>query len=293
MSNAIRNAGKLVFWGIAPYLPAELRLKILFMNTHGTWPDLGRPKTFSEKVQWRKLHDRREILTLFADKYRVRKHVEERIGARYLTTVYWASEDPQTLPVSDLPQSFVLKANHGTRWNILVPDKSAMDRDAVVGQLSAWLRDRYPPAQGEWGYLNVKPIAYAEEFLRTRAGEIPIDYKFFVFDGRVRMIQVDLDRFTDHSRCLYDADWNLLPAVMGYQRGYGSPRPENLAEMIDCAQKCAAGLDFVRADFYNVDGRVVFGELTNYPGGGLELFSPPEFDGVVGSWWTLPSGKLR
>src|ERR1700761_9235382 len=131
MSNAIRNTGKRVFWAVAPYLPSELRLKILFVNTHGSWPDLSRPKSFSEKVQWRKLHDRRKILTLFADKYRVRQHVEERIGRRYLTTVYWASEDPRSLPLADLPDRFVLKANHGTRWNIMVEDKKTADREQL------------------------------------------------------------------------------------------------------------------------------------------------------------------
>jgi hypothetical protein len=293
MISALNNTGKHLFWTLAPYMPAGLRLKILFRRTHGTWPDLERPRSFSEKVQWRKLHDRRAILTLFADKYRVRKHVEERIGARYLTTIHWVSEDARTLNLAELPESFVLKANHGTRWNILVADKSTADRNELVATLGSWLRDRYPPAQGEWGYLNVQPLVFAEEFLRNRAGEIPVDYKFFVFGGKVRMIQVDLDRFTAHSRCLYDPDWNLLPAVMGYPRGSGSPRPDNLDEMIECAQACSAGLDFVRADFYNVDGRVVFGELTNYPGGGLEAFSPPGFDSDVGAWWSLPVGDLR
>jgi hypothetical protein len=287
MKQTLFNAGKSLFWKAAPLLPDALRLRILFRRTHGVWPDLHNPRTFSEKIQWRKLHDRRETLTLFADKYRVRDYVAARIGEQHLAKTYWASESAQTLPFEELPQKFVLKANHGTRWNILVPDKSAADRAQLVSTLDEWLDGRYPPEQGEWGYLNVRPLAFAEEFLSTRAGEIPVDFKFFVFNGSVRMIQVDLERFIAHSRCLYDPDWNLFPAVMGYPRGKGYPRPENLAAMIRCAQQLAAGIDFVRVDLYNVDGRIVFGELTNYPGGGLEEFTPAAFDATVGEWWKL------
>ncbi len=296
MKQALSNAGKRLFWKLAPLLPDELRLKILFRRAHKAWPDFTHPRTFSEKVQWRKLHDRRDKLTLFADKYRVRDYVESKIGAQHLAKIYWMSESAQTLRLEDLPHSFVLKANHGTRWNILVKDKNTENRDALAATLDEWLHSRYPPAQGEWGYLNVEPLVFAEELLSTRAGEIPVDFKFFVFGGTVRMIQVDLERFISHSRCLYDAQWNLLPAVMGYPRGKGYPKPDNLDEMIHCAQRLADGIDFVRVDLYNVDGRIVFGELTNYPGGGLEEFTPASFDAQVGQWWQLddiPPAKAR
>jgi hypothetical protein len=283
MKNLVRE----LFWKVAPLVPDALRFKLLFRRIHKFWPDFVNPRTFSEKVQWRKLNDRREILTVFADKYRVRDYIERKIGRKYLSDVYWASDDADSVDFGKLPDKFVLKTNHGTRWNVFVPDKSRTDRHEAVAQLQAWLKDRYPPAQGEWGYLNVKPMAYAEEFLSTRAGEIPRDYKFFVFNGRARMVQVDLDRFISHSRCLYDMDWNLLPAGLGYPQGTGAEKPANFAEMVRCAEAVADGIDFVRADFYNVDGRIVFGEMTNYPGGGLEPFTPPSFDAIVGSWWTL------
>ena len=276
-----------MFWAIAPLLPERLRLKILFYNTHKFWPNLRAPRTYSEKIQWRKLHDRRPLLAVFADKYLVRKYVEEKIGAKYLTQLYWVSEDARSLPFDMLPNSFAAKTNHGTRWNILVKDKRQANRDEIVAKLSAWLLDRYPPEHGEWGYSQIKPLAFAEELLTTRDGSIPPDYKFFVFNGKVRMIQVDLDRFTGHSRCLFTPDWQLMPVGLGYPKGAGAPRPDGLEEMIRCAETLAGEMDFVRADFYNVDGRIVFGELTNYPGGGFEAFSPPEFDVEVGSWWRL------
>jgi len=287
MNTLLASSGKAAFWKLAPFLPDELRLKILFLKEHGSWPNLAEPRTFSEKVQWRKLHDRRALLTMFADKYGVREYVAGKVGEKYLTRLYWASSDPATMPFDDLPQRFVVKANHGTRWNILVKDKREVSRDALVAQLAEWLRSRYPALHCEWGYRNIAPMALAEEYLSTAAGDIPPDYKFFVFGGRVRMIQVDLDRFTAHSRCLYDPQWNLLPVVLGYPKGVGIQRPENLDEMIWCAEQCSGGVDFVRVDLYNVDGRIVFGELTNYPGGGLERITPASFDAELGSWWKL------
>lgn len=293
MRQSLFNAGKRLFWKTAWVLPDALRLKILFRRTHGKWPDLAEPKTFSEKIQWRKLHDRRDKLTLFADKYRVRDYVAARIGDRYLTKIYWASESADALPFDELPESFVLKANHGTHWNILVTDKRTEDRARLVKTLREWLASRYPPAQGEWGYGNVRPLVFAEELLSTRDAQVPADFKLFVFNGVVRMIQVDLERFVAHSRCLYDPDWNLFTAVMGYPRGSGYRRPDNLDEMIHCAQQLADGIDFVRVDLYNVEGRIVFGELTNYPGGGLEEFTPRSFDATVGAWWKLDDVGAR
>lgn len=275
------------FWKLAPLLPDSLRLKIHFLWVHRQWPNLSRPSSFSEKLQWRKLHDRRPLLTTFADKYKVRDYVRQKVGEQFLTKIYWVSEDPGTLPLQDLPDSFVLKANHGTRWNLLVPDKARLDAPAAIATLREWLQDRYPPLRCEWGYHDVRPVAFAEEFLKTRTGDIPPDFKFFVFHGKVRMIQVDLDRAISHTRCLYDPQWNLLPVVLGYPSGAGIAKPDNLGVLIECAEKLADGIDFVRVDLYNLDGRIVFGELTNYPGGGLEEFTPPAFDVQLGQWWKL------
>src|SRR5262249_51830122 len=106
MKERLRSVARQLFWKLAPLLPAKLRLKILFRRIHKVWPDLAAPRTFSEKVQWRKLHDRRAILTQFADKYRVRDYIEAKIGAQHLTRMYWSSEDARTLPFDELPDRF-------------------------------------------------------------------------------------------------------------------------------------------------------------------------------------------
>ena len=283
---SLRSLGVDLFWKLAPLMPDSLRLKTHFYWVHKQWPNLSKPVSFSEKLQWRKLHDRRPLLTTFADKVKVRDYVKQTVGEQYLTDLYWVSDDPNTLRFEDLPNKFVLKTNHGTRWNILVPDKTKADRNAAVATLQGWMKDRYPPERCEWGYHDIKPLSFAEEFLMTKEGVVPPDFKFFVFHGKARMIQVDLDRSIHHTRCLYDPDWKLLPVVLGYPSGKGIPRPQNFDALLACAEKLAGNIDFVRVDLYNVDGRIVFGELTNYPGGGLEDFTPPSFDHELGRWWT-------
>ncbi len=288
LTSSLRAVPHRVFWKLAPFLSDELYVKLHFFWCHRVLPNLSSPSTFSEKIQWRKLQDRRNVLTLFGDKYRARTHVEAKVGREFLTEIYWASEDPRTLPLERLPPRFVVKVNHGTGWMIFVDDKSAIERESVVRRVRSWLAQPFPPWRREWAYRDIKPITFAEEFLLTREGHVPPDFKFFVFDGEVRLVQVDLDRFTHHTRCLYDRDWNLLPVTLAFPKGRGITRPHNLAEMIRCAEMISDGIDFVRVDLYNVDGRIVFGEMTHYPGGGFERFTPPDFDRIVGAWWRLP-----
>ncbi len=183
----------------------------------------------------------------------------------------------------------MLKANHGTKWNILVSDKRKVRREDLVATLRTWLKDRYPPAHCEWGYANIRPLVFAEEYLSTANGGIPVDFKCFVFDGKVRLIQVDLDRFADHSESFYDAEWQPVPILIGFPKGPEVVRPENLDALVRCAEHCGQGVDFVRVDLYNVDGRIVFGELTNYPGGGFSPISPRSFEEELGRWWRLPT----
>jgi hypothetical protein len=133
----------------------------------------------------------------------------------------------------------------------------------------------------------VPPRILVEELLGD-GGAVPPDYKFYVFHGRVRLVSVELDRFTFHTRNLYTPAWEQLPVEWVYPAGKDIERPAALAEMIDVAERLGADTDFVRVDLYSVGERVVFGELTNYPDAGYGRFDPPDFDRQLGEWWTLP-----
>lgn len=258
-----------------------------YRQTFGRWPNLLRPKTFNEWINHKKLFDRNPLLTLLADKYQVREYVRERVGEEILTRLYLVTEDPEEIDFARLPDRFVIKTTHGSTWNILVPNKQEVDERAVKDQCAEWLRQNYYTMGREWAYKNIKPRIIVEEFLGDESGEAPCDFKFFCFGGVVKFIQVDADRFRGHKRDLYDTSWNRLNVRTCSYRNLDKalPKPEKLDEMMFIAQRLADGLDFVRVDLYDINGRIYFGEMTNYPDNGFSRIEPDEYDFIFGSYW--------
>jgi teichuronopeptide biosynthesis TupA-like protein len=262
-------------------------LSRLHVLKFGRRPDLDRPRGFNEKILTKILCDRRPYLTLFADKLRVRDYVRRTAPALLLPRLYWWSERAEALPFDELPDAFVLKANHGSGWNLLVEDKARVTRRELVKLARKWLRSDFTIVGREWAYKNVLRAVYAEELLRTEDRTLPDDYKLFVFGGKVRIVQVDRDRFTRHTQALYDERWNHVEGTVAGLRGPPVPRPVSLATMVDAAQALSAGVDFVRVDLYEIGGRAYFGELTSSPNKGLSPFSPATLDRWFGSFFTL------
>ena len=262
-------------------------LSRLHLLKFGRRPDLDRPRGFNEKILTKILGDRRPYLTLFADKLRVRDYVRRAAPALLLPRLYWWSDRAETLPFDELPGAFVLKANHGSGWNLLVDDKTQLRRADLVKLTRKWLRSDFTIVGREWAYKNVARAVYAEELLRADAGALPPDYKLFVFGGRVRIVQVDRDRFAHHTQVLYDERWNHIEGTVAALRGAPVPRPASLATMIEAAQALSAGVDFVRVDLYEIGGRAVFGELTSSPNKGLSPFRPAELERWFGSFLDL------
>ena len=265
----------------------------------GTYPDLYNPRKFSEKIQWRKLFDRKAIYTLCADKYRVREYVSERIGKEYLIPLLQVCESPEQINYSTLPDSFVIKTNHASRTNILVEDSSIIDKDEIAEQLESWLKINFykelPEGmanQGrEWQYRDIKPLIMIEEMLKDNEGGTPNDYKFHCFRNNSNpeiLIQLDLDRFGSHKRNMYDESWNRLPFTYAYEQSEtDAEKPMALDKMIDIAKTLSKAFDYVRVDLYLVKGRIFFGELTFTPENGFGKFAPAEFDGIIGDKWQL------
>jgi hypothetical protein len=259
-----------------------------FHAGHGAYPNILNPRSFSEKIQYRKLFDRRPILVKFADKLAVRDYVRDRVGGDILPALYHVTEDPADIPLSVLPDRFVVKPTHGCGWIYIVRDKSKVDAEALKQICAGWLEENYFYRAGEWIYKSIRPRILFEELLDDGTGGIPYDYKFFVFDGRVQIISVDIDRYGDHRRNMYDRDWNKLK--IGFQRATSDavlPPPDQLPEMLRYAETLAAGFDFLRIDLYAMGSRVVFGEITATPASGLEPFWPGGTDRRLGELWTI------
>jgi TupA-like ATPgrasp len=265
-------------------------LKQAYQNVFGRPPDLGNPTTFNEKILYKILYDRRPVLTRLADKLQARDYVAERIGAGYLTTLYQVCRSPDEIDWGKLPRRFAIKTKHGSGMYILVLDKSGVDVSAAAAQLDAWLAMNFYDQFLEWAYRDIRPAILIEEMLTDESGAMAVDWKFYTFDGRAEFLQVNLDRFGQATRNDYDRHLNRLSF-----RGPHHPNsptdptfPRNIDLMFSLADRLGSGLDFVRVDMYNLNGRIVFGEFTNYPGAGLDPFHPAEFDAVFGSKWRWP-----
>ncbi|HRT04237.1 MAG TPA: ATP-grasp fold amidoligase family protein [Kiritimatiellia bacterium] len=269
-----------------------------FAETFGYGLDWENPRTLNEKLNWMKLHFRDPLQKIVADKYAVRAHVAAKVGEQYLIPLIRKCDRAEEIRFSELPTAFVLKTNHGSGQNWIVRDKSREDERAVVRQFREWLATSHYAASREWPYKGMKPAIVVEELLLDENGQIPSDFKFHCFGGKVATIQVDLDRETAHRRNFYDLDWNLQPFIWTeWERGKpawpnGRPvaRPAALPEMVRVAETLAADFPYARIDLFYCGGKVYFGEITFYHGGAFERFDPPEFDRFFGEKLTLPRG---
>lgn len=255
---------------------ALARVRLTYWWRHGRRPDLREPRLFTELVQWRKLHDRDPRMPLLADKLAVKAEVSAALGREWAVPTLWHGE---TLPPS-MPSAapFVVKSRHGCNQRVFVRDRD-VDWEAVRRRAATWLRRPYGFWLDEWLYRDIPRGILVEPFIGA-GGVLPIDYKFYVFGGEVAFVQVHLDREHRHRWVVYDRDWR--PFV-----GHADlPRPPSaLSAMIEAAETLARDFDFVRVDFYQPADRPIFGEMTFYPGSGLDPFDPPELDAVMGGLW--------
>jgi len=259
-----------------------------YRSAFGRRPNLRRPVTFSEKVAYKMLFDRRPLLALIADKVRVRDYVAERAGQQFLSTVYQICESPDQIKWHELPDKFALKTNHGSKMHILVLDKSKLDIEQAVSQLKIWLGQNFYDHLREWCYRDIRPMVMVEELLPS--GEGHPEWKFFVFDGRTSCVELSSGPPGDLKKTFYDRKLKRMNVKWAHRAALPEDPvfPENVGSMISVAERLGSGLDFVRVDLYNIDGRIVFGELTNYPWAGRMPFDPPEFDAVLGREWRCP-----
>ena len=264
---------------------------VYFREAHGYWPHFRNPRSFLEKMWSRMLFDRDPRWTLFSDRARVRDYVASKAGPEYLVPLLWTGEKPDEIPFDELPARCVIKASHGCGYNIFVRDKAELDRAEVKRQLGTWLSENYCQdwALGtQWGYKNIRPAIIIESLLEDN-GRVPPDYKFFCYSGRAEFLKIDFDRFEDHSEAFLDRELRPLDLMGKGIKHHPGPvsLPHNYKDMVRVAESLAQGVDFIRVDLYSVAGRVYFGELTCYHGGGLIRLYPRERDFLLGEKWIL------
>ncbi len=246
------------------------------------------PKTFNQKLAYKIVFDHRPLLVTFADKMLAREYVRQKVGEDILVELHAVATRPEDIQFDKLPQRFVLKTNHGSGYVRIVKDKSKEDESSLRRICRGWISENYGELTGEWVYKSIKPTIMVERFLEAGNGDVASDYKFFVFNGKVFMIQVDVDRFIGHRNAVFTPDWERVPVRYLCPPAEGPvPRPATLEKMLKISELLGAETDFVRVDLYEVDGKVYFGELTNFPWGGGMQFEPPEFDAALGAQWKI------
>ena len=253
-----------------------------------------KPQRFTEKLQWYKLSYRDPLLPQCIDKYDVRQFVQSRGMGHTLNELYCVCRTADKLDVENLPDKFVIKKTNGGGGLrvMLCKDKSREDWKMRKEELAAWLKPSASKSGREWGYYDLEPRLVVERLLiNERNPDAGVDdYKFFCFDGVPRYIVVDVDRYTDHKRNFYTADWQYL-GVCSDCASFGDilQPPPVLDEMLDVAKALSVRFPFVRVDLYNDRDRVVFGEMTFYPWSGYVQFKPDSFDLDMGAFFPLRS----
>ncbi|MCO5724023.1 ATP-grasp fold amidoligase family protein [Robiginitalea marina] len=274
------------------FLPPPFYVKVYYEYYTGKKLDLDAPREFNEKIQWLKVYYRNPILTQLVDKYAVRDYVKEKVGDKYLNELLGVYNRAKDVDFDALPDRFVIKGVHGYHFNLIVPDKSALNPWKARWLMRKWMsKNQYYRGGLEWAYKNVPPRLVAEAFLEEPGQESINDYKFFCFGGIPNFVQIDHDRTATHSRCFYDMDWNRMPFLTKGHRLYEKElkKPRNFDEMIGVVTKLAEGFPFVRVDLYNIDGRILFGEMTFYPADGRREFVPEEYNTIIGDYLKLPA----
>jgi hypothetical protein len=254
-----------------------LKFHILY-GPHWYYPRIKNPRTFNEKLLNLKLTKDYSPYSNLADKYLVREWVKEKIGEQYLIPAYGVYDSAEQVPFSDFPAEYILKPTHGSGWVIISEKNNPEDWPGYKMKMAEWLKIDYYKTSGEAQYKNIVPRIICEHLLKPSDGVL-LDFKFFCFGGKPTYVQVDIDRHTNHTRNFYDRNWVKQDFSVCYpMTDKVVPRPAELEEMWALATKLSEGFEFVRVDFYNVDGRIYFGEVTFHPGSGYEPFSSFEAD---------------
>lgn len=253
------------------------------------WDNL---QTYNEKMQLYKLYGSNSNKAKLADKYRVREWVAETIGKEYLIPLLGVWDEFEEIDFSKLPNKFVLKTNHAAGTNIIVSDKANFNKKEAKILFNNWLKVNYAYFSSyQMQYEKIERKIIAEKYIQDSNGELN-DYKFLCFNGKVYYCWIDIGRYSDRYRNIYDLDWNLQPwNISPYgNTPYKIERPENYQEMVKIAQKLCQGFSHVRVDLYNVDGKIYFGEMTFTTTGGFKSIVPEKYNYMLGDLWNLDEG---
>ena len=272
------------------FIPDSLYISLFYFVAIGKWPNLKNPVGYNEKLQWLKLHDKHPEYSKLADKLQVREVIKSVLGEEYLFPMigHWQRFDD--IDFDSLPNEFVLKCNHDSGSAKIIRDKSSLTTEAKA-ELKAFydrrLKHDFFNAGREYPYKGIKPCIIAEKLMKDQTGDSGgiKDYKFFCFNGEPVLLLYVTGRQTEKHEDYFDMDYNWHPEITnGWTPSDASPsKPTTFEEMKDICRLLSKGMKQVRMDFYEIDGKIYFGEYTFFSGGGFELFHPDEVERKLGN----------
>lgn len=268
----------------------EEYLKKKFKALMGYPLNLDNPTTFNEKLQWLKLYNRRDEYTTMVDKYAAKKYVADIIGEQYIIPTLGVWDKYDDINFDSLPNQFVLKCTHNSGGIVICQDKTTFNKLSAKREIQKALKGNYYWRGREWPYKNVKPRIIAEQYM-SENGETPKDFKIHNFNGVPRLILVCGDRFQDSglTEDFYTEEWEHLDIKRPAHNNATNieERPAELEKMLELAKELSKNIPFVRTDFYIINHKIYFGELTFYPASGFSGFVPSSYDDIFGDWLTI------
>lgn len=268
MKKLLRKIGK--------FLPTKLVLYIDYGRSYKKILNLSNPQYYGEKIQWIKLNGRLERFCKFADKYEVRKYIEDKVGNQYLNKIYGLYNNPNEIDFEQLPERFVIKIINGTGKTIICKDRKKLDIQNTVKTLKKWQREKFYKYTKEIQYKNIPNKIICEEYLEDETGNLS-DYKFHCSKGNVYIIEAHTNRYFNHRENYYDINWNEFGITAKVKKGQ-IEKPKKLPEMIEIAKVLSKDFPYVRVDLYLVNEKIYFGELTFTPANGTDAYYPLEKD---------------
>lgn len=270
-------------------LPDSVYLRLKFLQRTGRILSLNKPVTYNEKLQWIKLYDRKPIYTQMVDKYAVKGFVSERIGEEYIIPTLGVWDRFDDIDYDKLPDQFVLKCTHDSGGLFICRDKSAFDIQAAKKKIEGSMSNNYFWHGREWPYKNVKHKIIAEKYMEDTETRELRDYKIYTFEGKARLCMIIQNRGIDTRADYFDKEFNWLELKWGYEHAdVKPPKPRNYEKMFELAEALCKGTHELRVDFYEVDGKLYFGELTFFDGSGFDVVEPHDWDVKLGSWIDIP-----
>lgn len=276
--------------GAFNWLSDEKYLALIWRLQFNKKLNLANPILFTEKLQWLKLHDRKEEYVDYVDKYKFKQYITQKLGREYVIPVIAVYNKAEEIEWDKLPNQFAIKCTHGSHSNIICTDKEKLDKKVAIRQLNKWLKRNWFWYGREWPYKKVNPKIIIEEY-KDNNGEELRDYKMMCFGGKVKctFVYSDQSNNRDDKIIIYDTNWEVINLRNKEHRiGERIEKPKSYEKMVTIAQELSRGIPFARVDFFEVKDKPYVGELTLYPCSGFIKLEPEHYDQIFGSWIDLP-----